>query len=108
MYAAGFNGAGISNVTVAGEFTNSIIFDDMSDLRMNNLTAQGAVDQAFRFRENVDATLTTARAADCGGAGIYSGPDSSVAYGGVTFDNVGTEVVVDGTLREWSGSSAKS
>ena len=105
LYAAGFDGSEMSNVTVAGEFTNSILFDDMRDLKMSNVTARGAEDQAFRFRDNVDVTLTTARAADSGGAGIYAGPDSNVAFGGVTFDSVGTEVVADGNLREWSSSS---
>ncbi|WP_408957575.1 glycosyl hydrolase family 28-related protein [Natrinema sp. 74] len=104
VYAAGFDGAAISNVTVDGAFTNAVIFDDMTDLKLSTVTATGADDQAFRFRENVDATLTTARAANCGSAGIYSGPGSSVAYGGVTFDDVGETVVVDGELREWSSS----
>lgn len=106
VYAAGFDTSSISNVTVDGKFTNSIVFDDMTDLKMNNITAKGAADQAFRFRENVDVTLTTARAADCSGAGIYSGPGSSVAYGGVTFENVGSEVAVDGEIREWSSSTS--
>ncbi len=101
VYAAGFDGSSISNVTVDGGFTNSMIFDDMVDLQMTNVRATGAEDQAFRFRENVHATLTSAYAADCGGAGIYSGPGSSVAYGGVTFENVGNEVVADGEIREW-------
>ncbi|WP_246998332.1 glycoside hydrolase family 55 protein [Halosolutus gelatinilyticus] len=105
LYASGFDGAVVSNVTVDGAFTNAIIFDDMDDLKLTGVTATGADDQAFRFRENVDATLTTARAAKCGSAGIYSGPGSSVAYGGVTFDDVGTEVVVDGEIREWRSSS---
>lgn len=105
LYAAGVDGSAISNVTVTGEFTNSIMFDDMLDLKMSNVTAEGAEDQAFRFRDDVDVTLTTARAADCGGAGIYAGPGSNVAYGGVTFDDVGAEVVADGNLREWSSSS---
>lgn len=104
LYAAGFDGAVISNVIVDGPFTNAIIFDDMDDLKMSTVTATGSDDQAFRFRENVDATLTTARAADCGTVGIYSGPGSSVAYGGVTFDNVGTEVDVEGETREWNSS----
>jgi len=104
LYAAGFDGAAISNVIVDGPFTNAIIFDDMDDLKMSNVTAKGPDDQAFRFRENVEVTLTTARAADCGTVGIYSGPDSSVAYGGVTFDNVGSRVVVDGETREWHSS----
>ncbi|MDS0475538.1 glycosyl hydrolase family 28-related protein [Natrinema sp. 1APR25-10V2] len=105
LYAAGFDGAAISNVTVSGAFTNAIIFDDMTDLKLSTVTATGADDQAFRFRENVDATLTTARAANCGSAGVYSGPDSSVAYGGVTFDDVGEAVVVDGETRAWRTSS---
>lgn len=104
LYAAGFDGAAISNVTVDGPFTNAIIFDDMADLKLSSVTATGADHQSFRFRANVDATLTTARAADCGTAGIYVGPDSRVAYGGVTFDDVGDEVVVDGELREWASS----
>ncbi|WP_265110925.1 glycoside hydrolase family 55 protein [Halosolutus halophilus] len=108
LYAAGFDGAEISNVSVDGAFTNAIIFDDMTDLKMSNVTAAGAKDQGFRFRENVDVTLTTARAADCGSAGIYSGPGSSVAYGGVTFDDVGSRVTVDGEIREWVTSSASS
>ncbi|WP_222919746.1 glycosyl hydrolase family 28-related protein [Natrinema sp. SYSU A 869] len=108
LYAAGFDGAAISNVTVDGEFTNAIIFDDMTDLKLSNVTATGARHQAFRFRENVDATLTTARAADCGTVGVYSGPDSSVAYGGVTFDDVGSRVVVDGEIRDWVASSESS
>ena len=103
LYAAGFDSARVSNVTVDGEFTNSIIFDDMSDLQMNSITARGAVDQAFRFRENVDVGLTSARAADSGGAGIYSGPGSTVAYGDVTFDNVGSEVVADGGVTQKLG-----
>ncbi|MDF9745208.1 right-handed parallel beta-helix repeat-containing protein [Natrinema salsiterrestre] len=105
IYAAGFDGAEISNTIVDGAFTNSILFDDMDDLKLSTVTAKGASDQAFRFRENVDATLTTARAADCGDAGVYAGPGSSVAYGGVTFEAVGSEVVVDGELREWNASS---
>lgn len=108
LYASGFDGAAISNVIVDGEFTNAIVFDDMNDLKMSNITAKGAKDQAFRFRENVDVTLTTAHAADCGSAGIYSGTGSRVAYGGVTFDNVGSQVVVDGELRDWVTSSASS
>ncbi|QLG50749.1 glycosyl hydrolase family 28-related protein [Natrinema halophilum] len=104
LYAAGFDGAAISNVSVDGAFTNAIIFDHMDDLKMCNITAKGADDQAFRFRENVDVTLTTARAADCGTVGIYSGPGSSVAYGGVTFDNVESRVEVDGEIREWNSS----
>ena len=106
LYAAGFNESGLSNVVVTGEFTNSIIFDEMTDLKMSNVTATGATDQAFRFRENVEATLTNARAEDCGGAGIYSGPGSSVAYGGVTFENVGSEVAADGEIREWASSTS--
>ncbi|QFU81487.1 right-handed parallel beta-helix repeat-containing protein [Natronorubrum aibiense] len=104
LYASGFASAALSNVVVDGAFTNAIIFDDMDDLKLTNVTAKGADHQAFRFRDNVDATLTTARAADCGTAGIYSGPGSSVAYGGVTFDDVGTEVVVDGETRAWTTS----
>jgi len=107
VYAAGFDGAGVSNVVVDGEFTNSVVFDDMIDLKMSTITATGAVNQAFRFRENVDATLTTARAADCGGVGIYSGPGSSVAYGGVSFENVGTEVGGDGEFREWTAADPR-
>lgn len=106
LYASGFDGAEISNVTVDGAFTNAIVFDDMDDLKMSNITATGADDQAFRFRENVDVTLTTARAANCDRAAIYSGPGSSVAYGGVTFDDVGSRVVADGEIREWSTSSS--
>lgn len=105
LYASGFDGAAISNVTVDGAFTNAIIFDDMDDLKLTNVTATGAEHQGFRFRNNVDATLTTARAADCGTVGIYSGPGSRVAYGGVTFDDVGERVVVDGATREWIASS---
>ncbi|WP_339104085.1 glycosyl hydrolase family 28-related protein [Haloterrigena salinisoli] len=101
LYAAGFDGAAISNVVVDGAFTNAILFDDTTDLKLSTVTAKGADDQAFRFRENVDATLTTARAADCGDAGVYIGADSEVAYGGVTFDDVGSEVVVDGETRDW-------
>ena len=108
LYAAGFDGAEISNVTVAGEFTNSIIFDDMTNLEMTSVTAQGPVDQAFRFRDNVNVKLSNARAAECGGAGIYSGPESNVTYSDVTFDAVGTEVVADGTLRERSESPEQS
>jgi len=104
LYAAGFDRSGISNVAVNGAFTNSIIFDDMRDLKLTNATATGAVDQAFRFRENVDVTLTTARAADSGGAAIYSGPGSTVAYGGVTFDDVGREVAGDGEIEAWDAS----
>ncbi|MFA9426540.1 glycosyl hydrolase family 28-related protein [Natronorubrum sp. A-ect3] len=104
IYAGGFDGAEIANTIVDGEFTNSILFDDMDDLKLSTVTATGADSQAFRFRENVDATLTTARAADCGDAGIYSGPGCSVAYGGVSFEDVGREVVVDGALREWASS----
>lgn len=106
LYAAGVDGGAVSNVRVDGPFTNAIIFDDMTDLKMNTVAARGADDQAFRFRENVDVTLTNASAADCGGAGIYSGPGSTVAYGGVTFDDVGTEVVADGALREWTTSGS--
>ena len=107
LYASGIDGAAVSNVVVDGAFTNAILFDDMDDLKLSEVTATGARDQAFRFRENVDATLTTAHAADCDGAGVYAGPDSGVAYGGVTLENVGEEIVVDGELREWrrSGSS---
>ena len=101
LYAAGFDGAAISNVVVDGAFTNAILFDDMTDLKLSTVTAKGASYQAFRFRENVDATLTTARAAACGDAGVYIGSDSEVAYGGVTFDDVGSEVVADGETREW-------
>ena len=104
LYAAGFDRSGISNVAVNGAFTNSIIFDDMRDLKLTNATATGAVDQAFRFRENVDVTLTTARAADSGGAAIYSGPGSTVVYGGVTFDDVGREVAGDGVIEAWNAS----
>jgi len=104
LYAAGFDGAAISNVTVSGPFTNAIIFDDMADLKLSTVTATGAAHQSFRFRENVGATLTTARAADCGTVGVYVGPDSRVAYGGVTFDDVEERVVVDGELREWTTS----
>ncbi|ELZ40512.1 hypothetical protein C472_01584 [Halorubrum tebenquichense DSM 14210] len=106
LYAAGFDESRISNVVVSGEFTNSIIFDNMTDLMLSNITATGAADQAFRFRENAEATLTTARAADCGGTGIYVGPGSSVAYGGVTFEDVGSEIVVDGEIREWTSSTS--
>ncbi|MFC4540927.1 glycoside hydrolase family 55 protein [Halosolutus amylolyticus] len=104
LYASGFDGAAISNLTVDGAFTNTIVFDDMDDLKLSTITATGADHQSFRFRENVDATLTTARAADCGTVGIYVGPGSRVAYGGVTFDDVGSRVVVDGELREWGTS----
>ncbi|OAQ51196.1 hypothetical protein HTG_17800 [Natrinema mahii] len=104
LYAGGFDGASISNVVVDGAFTNALVFDDMDDLKLTGITATGADDQSFRFREGVDATLTTARAADCGTAAIYAGPDSSVAYGGVTFENVGHRVEVDGDLREWATS----
>lgn len=103
LYASGFTGGTISNTTVDGEFTNTIIFDDMSDLKMSNVTARGAEDQAFRFRENVDVTLTNARAANSS-VGIYSGNGSTVAYGGVTFENVEENMVVDGELREWVSS----
>ncbi|NUB92728.1 hypothetical protein HT576_17105 [Haloterrigena sp. SYSU A121-1] len=108
LYAAGFDGAEISNTVVDGEFTNAILFDDMGDLKLSAVTAKGARDQAFRFRNNVDATLTTARAADCGDAGVYSGAGSSVAYGGVTFEDVGTETDSDGdgAFREWNASSS--
>lgn len=106
LYASGFDGAKISNVVVDGAFTNAMIFDDMDDLQLSAVTAKGARNQAFRFRENVDATLTTARAAACGTAGIYSGPGSSVAYGGVTFDDVGKRVDVDGEIREWITSNS--
>ncbi|WP_207592886.1 glycosyl hydrolase family 28-related protein [Halomontanus rarus] len=106
LYASGFDGADISTVSIEGAFTNTIVFDDMDDLKMSNIRATGAKDQAFRFRENVDVTLTTARAADCGSAGIYSGTGSSVSYGGLTFDNVGSEVTVDGETREWNKSSS--
>ncbi|ELY88212.1 hypothetical protein C483_15906 [Natrialba hulunbeirensis JCM 10989] len=105
LYASGFDGVTISNLTVDGAFTNTVLFDDMDDLKLINVTATGATSQAFRFRENVDATLTTARAAECGSAGVYVGSDSQVAYGGVTFANVGSEVVVDGDLRVWGSSS---
>ncbi|SEH16623.1 Pectate lyase superfamily protein [Natronorubrum sediminis] len=106
LYASGFDGTSISNLIVDGPFTNSIIFDDMDDLKLSTVTASGADHQAFRFRENAEATLTTARAAKCGTVGIYSGPESSVAYGGITFDDVGEEVVVDGEIREWVMSSS--
>ncbi|MFC6718016.1 glycosyl hydrolase family 28-related protein [Natrialbaceae archaeon GCM10025810] len=106
LYASGFDHASVSNVTVDGSFTNSIIFDDMDDLKLTNVTATGADHQAFRFRENVDATLTTARAADCGTVGVFVGPGCRVAYGGVRFDNVGTREVVEGETREWIASSA--
>lgn len=106
LYASGFDGASLSNVTVAGEFTNVVLFDDMVNLQLTGITATGGRNQAFRFRENVDVTLATARAADCGGAGIYVGPDSSAAYGGVSFDDVGRKVVIDGETREWLTSSA--
>ncbi|ELY52946.1 right-handed parallel beta-helix repeat-containing protein [Natronolimnohabitans innermongolicus] len=103
LYAAGFDGASISNVTVDGAFTNGVLFDDMTDLKLSTVTATGASYQAFRFRENVDATLTTARAANCGDAGVYIGPGSRVAYGGITFDGVGSEVDIDtgGETRAW-------
>jgi len=106
LYASGFNGASVSNVVVDGAFQNSIIFDDMNDLKLHSVTATGADHQAFRFRENVDATLTTARAAECGTVGIYSGLGCSVAYGGVTFDDVGTKTDTgeDGEFREWATS----
>ncbi|ELY92276.1 glycosyl hydrolase family 28-related protein [Natrialba taiwanensis] len=106
LYASGFDGAAISNLTVDGPFTNAIIFDDMDDLKMSTVTATGADDQAFRFRENVDVTLTTARAANCGSTAVYAGDGSSVSYGGVTFDDVGRRVEVDaaGELREWATS----
>ncbi|WP_090621403.1 glycosyl hydrolase family 28-related protein [Natrinema salaciae] len=105
LYASGFDGAVLSNVIVDGEFTNAIIFDDMVDLQLSTVTAKGANHQGFRFREHVDATLTTARASNCGTVGLYVGSDSSVAYGGVSFDDVGTTVVVDGATREWVTSS---
>ncbi|MCL9814468.1 glycosyl hydrolase family 28-related protein [Natranaeroarchaeum aerophilus] len=108
LYGAGFNGANISNVTVEGAFTNSIIFDDMENLRMNNITATGGVDQAFRFRDNVAVTLITSQATDCGGAGIYVGPESTLTYGGVQFDNVGSKIVVDGEIAEWDVSAKAS
>ncbi|MEF8870156.1 MAG: glycosyl hydrolase family 28-related protein [Haloarculaceae archaeon] len=108
LYASGFDSASLSNVTVDGPFTNVVLFDDMADLKLTNVTATGGNDQAFRFRENVDVTLTAAHAADCGGAGIYVGPGSSAAYGGVTFDDVGSTVVVDGETREWVTSSTSS
>jgi len=104
LYASGCNGTAISNVSIEGSFTNTFVFDDMDDLKMTNITAKGAIDQAFRFRENVDATLTTVHAEDCGRAAIYSGTDSCIAYGGVTLDNVGAEVVTDGEIREWKTS----
>ena len=104
LYAAGFDGAAISNLVVDGAFTNAVLFDDMDDLKLSTATATGATYQAFRFRENVDATLTTARAADCGDAGVYVGSGSSVAYGGVTFDGVERETVVDGETRPWRTS----
>lgn len=103
LYAAGFDGAEVSNVTVAGEFTNSIIFDDMTGLEMTDVTATGAIEQAFRFRKNVGVRLTAARAADSGGAGIYSGPGSKVTYGDVTFDDVGSTVVGEGDTEEIEG-----
>ena len=104
VYAAGFDGGHLSNVTVDGAFTNSLIFDDMAPLQLSDTTARGAEEQAYRFRENVEVTLTAARATDCGGAGIYSGPGSRVTYGGVTFENVGTRVVADGDVEEWASS----
>ncbi|WP_336327507.1 glycosyl hydrolase family 28-related protein [Halovenus sp. HT40] len=104
LYASGFDEAEISNILVEGQFENSILFDDMADLKLSTVTARGASSQALRFRTNADATLTTARAADCGDAGLYVGPDSSLAYGGVSFENVGEEVTVDGELREWRRS----
>ncbi|MXV60991.1 hypothetical protein GS429_02735 [Natronorubrum sp. JWXQ-INN-674] len=118
LYASGFDGAELSNLSVDGAFTNAILFDDMDDLKMSNVTASGADNQAFRFRENVDVTLTTARAADCGTVGIYAGPDSSVAYGGVAFDGVGTRTATGdpdddtdgdvGEFRAWTTSPPSS
>ena len=108
LYASGVEGALISNLFVDGAFTNALVFDDMDDLKLSTVIATGASDQAFRFRENVDVTVTSARAAECDGAGIYSGPGSTVAYGGVSFENVGDQVVVDGAIREWVTSSDSS
>lgn len=105
IYASGFDGAVLSNVIVDGPFTNSILFDDMADLKLSGITATGGRRQAFRFRSNVDATLSTARAAACDDAGIYVGAGCSVAYGGVTFDEVGRSVVIDGETKAWTTSS---
>ncbi len=104
LYASGFDGAEISNVSIEGSFTNTVVCDDMDDLKMSNVSARVAIDQAFCFRKNADATLTTVHAEDCGRAAIYPGTDSSIAYGGLTLDNVGTEVVIDGEIREWKMS----
>lgn len=106
LYASGFDGASLSNVTIDGAFTNVVLFDDMADLKLTSVTAKNGRDQAFRFRENVDVTLTSAHAANCGGAGVYVGPNSSAAYGGVTFSEVEDTVVIDGETREWVTSSA--
>ncbi|WP_306061415.1 glycosyl hydrolase family 28-related protein [Natronococcus wangiae] len=100
IYAAGVDEADLSNVTVDGAFASGIIFEEMSDLEMSDVTVTGVTRQAFRFRENVEATLTRARAADCGGAGIYSGEGSRVTYGDVTFDGVGREIVADGEIQK--------
>lgn len=108
LYASGVEGAEISNLAVEGAFTNTVLFDNMTDLKLTNTTATGATAQAYRFRENVDATLTTARAADCDGTGLYIGPGSRVAYGGVTFDGVGDKVAVDGKRKTWETSSESS
>jgi hypothetical protein len=103
LYAGGFDGAEISNVSVDGAFVDSIHFDDMDDLKLSNVTARGGEENAFSFGDNVDATLTTARATDCE-TGIEVQPTSSLAYGGVTFENVSEEIAVNGQLREWRRS----
>ncbi|MFC3958349.1 glycoside hydrolase family 55 protein [Halovivax cerinus] len=104
LYVAGFDGATITNLRVEGPFQNSIIVDDTDALTMTSITASGADDQAVRFRENVDATLTAATAADCD-VGIFSGPGSTVTYGGVTVENVGTQVADGpGDVRPWTAS----
>lgn len=107
IFASGFDGATVSDVIVDGSFTNSILFEEMQSLVVASAVATGADRQAFRCRRNVDATFTTFTAADCGGAGLYVGPGSSVAYGGMTARNTGRDLVVDGELREWGESPSE-
>lgn len=104
IYASGFERAQLTSVSVEGAFTNTFYFDDIDDLQLQSCTSTGAVHQAYRFRKNVCATVTGASAIDCGTVAIYAGEGSSVAYGGVRFENVGTEVEADGEIREWKRS----
>jgi hypothetical protein len=103
LYASGFNEAELSNISVNGAFTNAILFDYTDDCKLNNVTARGADESALSLRNDAEATVTTARAADCN-TGLEVGPSSSLAYGGVTFENVGEDVAIDGELRDWRRS----